>query len=485
MSEIKFSLPEFCERYEYNRRSPDQPIQEPMGDNPQRKNNYVFSIDDRVGIYDWSKGYFEIGFRVERLVDGNAGRSFIPTDAISMINSVHSIIRRMTLQGPNGGVLYDTPEVNKALFLKKLLEFGPDFAETSASNELWYYDDSPTATNTGAKKRNALITSALRTDRPPIVKARIPLSSYSFFESLDFNNVLLSNMSLKLIIDFESDNNLIYKDPAFDVLGRVVIEKFELWLPQLTLHASSAEKYIRSLDTALRWTYMRERVERSPIYNNAEGRFRISGVNKPKKAFFYFFSADRDENQNANMYRYDSIFVTSARFKTGNLALVSPALNAGGTAVNNPNVAETSEVIDNIGIGNNRTLQRCRLEFDDGSFYPHVEYGGDDLQRYYHDVLEYSHRNDNLCCGSLLSRDKYKKLNSVIYFDLEYQKRSVVSDAKDMTLNWALSPGVAVGNPLVVPPIAPFIIYAILMYENDASFGRIDNAYVLLSEISK
>lgn len=482
MSEVKFSLPEFCERYEYNRRSPDQPIQEPTGDNPQRKNNYVFTLDDRTGIYDWSKAYFEVGFRVERLA-GAGGRSFTATEPVSMINNVHSLIRRMTLQGPNGGVLYDTPEVNKAIFLKKLLEFGPDFAETSASNELWYYDDSPTATNTGAKKRNALISSGEQVNPPPVVKARIPLSSYSFFDSLDFNNVLLSNMSLKLIIDFESDNNLIFKDAAFNVPGRVVIDKFELWIPQLTLHASSAERYIRSLDTPLRWTYMRERVERSPIYNNAEGRFRISGVNKPKKAFFYFFTADRDENQNANMYRYDSIFVTSASFKTGNLALVDGTV--ANAAVTNPAVEETAVVIDNIGIGNNRTLQRCRLEFDDGSFYPHVEYGGDDLQRYYHDVLEYSHRNDNLCCGSLLSRDKYKKLNSVIYFDLEYQKRSVVSDAKDMTLNWALSPGVAVGNPPVVPPIAPFIIYAILMYENDASFGRIDNAYVLLSEISK
>ena len=474
MSEVKFSLPEFCERYEYNRRNPDQPIQEPAGDNPQRKNNYVFTLDDRTAIYDWSKAYFEVGFRVERLVDGNAGRSFIPSDAVSMINGVHSLIRRMTLQGPNGQILYDTSEVNKALFLKKLLEFGPDFAETSASNELWYYDDSPTASNTGARKRNALISSTQRADAPPVVKARIPLSSYSFFESLDFNNVLLSNMSLKLIIDFESDNNLIFRAGA--AAGRVVIvpDKFQLWIPQLTLHASAAEKYIRSLDTPIRWTYMRERVDRSPLFAQAEGRYRISGVNKPKKAFFYFFTADRDENQEANMYRYDSMFVNTATFKTGNLALVAPAVN--NNAVTNPAVAETVVVVDEIGIGRTRTLQRCRLEFDDGSFYPHVEYGADDIQRYYHDVLEYSHRNDNLCCGSLLSRDKYKTLNSVIYFDLEYQKRSVVSDAKDMTLNWALSEAGA---------IQPFIIYAILLYENDASFGRIDNQYVLLSEISK
>ena len=159
MSEVKFSLPEFCERYEYVRRSPDQPIQEPQGDTVQRKNNYVFTLDDRAAIYDWSKAYFETAFKVERLAAAG-GRSFTPDQPVSMINGVHSLIRRLTLQGPNGQVLYDCPEVNKAVFLKKLLEFGPDFAETSASNELWYYDDTPSQTNSGAKKRNALISSA-------------------------------------------------------------------------------------------------------------------------------------------------------------------------------------------------------------------------------------------------------------------------------------------------------------------------------------
>ena len=274
MSEVKFSLPEFCERYEYVRRSPDQPIPDLQGDIAQRKNNYVFTLDDRTAIYDWSKAYFEVGFRVERL-NGAGGRSFTPTDPVSMINGVHSIIRRLTLQGPSGSILYDTPEVNKAVFLKKLLEFGPDFAETSASNELWYYDETPLPTNNGARTRNSLISSAQQADTPPTVKARIPFNTYSFFDSLDFNNVLLSNMSLKLSIDFETDNNLIFKDAAFNVPGRVVITKFELWPPQLTLHASSAEKYIRSLDTPLRWSYMRERVERSPIFNQTEGRYRI------------------------------------------------------------------------------------------------------------------------------------------------------------------------------------------------------------------
>jgi hypothetical protein len=490
MSEVKFSLPEFCERYEYVRRSTDQPIQLPAGNGAQRKNNYVFTLDDRTAIYDWSKAYFEVGFKVERDTAINPGGPansagkfhYTPGEVVSMINGVHSLIRRLTLQGPNGQVLYDCPEVNKALFLKKLLEFGTDFSETSASNELWYYDDSPLPTNTGAAKRNSFITTpyALGSSTPE-VKARLPFNSYSFFDSLDFNNVLLSNMSLKLIVDFETDNNLIFKDAATSN-GRVVITKFELWLPQLTLHASSAEKYIRSLDIPLRWTYMRERVERSSVFTLSEGRFRISGVNKPKKAFFYFVTTDRDESQIHNMYRYDSMFVNSFNFKNNNLALLNGTVTNAGAAgnnigtVGNLTVVGGSDDVNNIGIGRTSILQRARLEFDDGSFYPHVEYGNDDIQRLYHDALEYSHRNDNLCCGSVLTRDKYKTLNSVIYFDLEYQKRSVVSDAKDMTFVFSLD---------AAPNAVGFIIYAILMYENDASFGRIDNQYVLLSEISK
>ena len=182
------------------------------------------------------------------------------------------------------------------------------------------------------------------------------------------------------------------------------------------------------------------------------------------------------------------MFATSSSFKTGQALLAGAVSNQGAAGniigtVQNLNVIDTNVVVNDLGIGQTRKLTRCRLEFDDGSFYPHVEYGSDDIQRFYHDVLEYSHRNDNVCCGSLLSRDKYKLLNSVVYFDLEYQKRSVVSDAKDMTFVWSIDTPPAVnGN---IPAISPFIIYAVLMYENDASFGRIDNSYVLLSEISK
>ena len=442
MSEIKFSLPEFCERYEYVRRSPDQPlISDALGNNAQRKNNYVFTLDDRTAIYDWSKAYFEVGFRVEILAPANnAERSYINGNNITITNGVTSLIRRLTLQGPNGNVLYDCAEVNKVCFLKKLLEFGPDYADSVARNELWWYDTNIASNNNGAEARKALFISANVADAPPVVKARLPLNSYSFFDSLDFNNVLLSNMSLKLIVDFETDANLIWHGAGVPD-GRVVIKTFDLWVPQLTLHSSSAEKYIRSLDTPLRWSYMRERVERSPAYTLREGRFRISGVNKPKKAFFYFSQVAKEESQLFNIFTYDSMF----------------------------------SVVNNNGIGQNQTLQRCRLEFDDGSFYPHNEYGVEDIQRFYHDVMEYSHRNDNVCCGSILSRDRYAQLNSMVYFDLEYQKRSVVSDAKDMTFVWSLGANTA----------EPFVIYAILLYENDASFGRIDNQYVLLSEISK
>ena len=43
MSEVKFSLPEFCERYEYVRRSPDQPI--------KFKNHKAIPLNERITIY--------------------------------------------------------------------------------------------------------------------------------------------------------------------------------------------------------------------------------------------------------------------------------------------------------------------------------------------------------------------------------------------------------------------------------------------------
>ncbi len=59
---------------------------------------------------------------------------------ISIVNGVHSLIRRLILYGQDGQTVYDTPRVNQALHVKKLLEMSPDYAESVAENEFWHLD---------------------------------------------------------------------------------------------------------------------------------------------------------------------------------------------------------------------------------------------------------------------------------------------------------------------------------------------------------
>lgn len=448
MSNVRFSLPEYAERYEYIRRDLDQNLVTVLGDNVrQRKDNYTFTFEERSAIYDWSKGYFNVGVRLERLVEGvlRDGRAYQPADNVGLINGIHSLIRRISMQGPDGQVIYDVPEVNKALNIKKLLEYGPDYAETVGTNEMWYLDTKiglATDDNTGFIARRDLFATVAGTQaNGPVVYFRIPLKTYSFFESLDFNNVLLSGMSLKIIIDIESDANLILSAGAANTGGRVVLDQLELWVPQVTLHPSASEQYMRSIDKPIKWTYMRERVERSVQLTTQSGRFRITGVNKPRKVFFYFSQVAKDESLVFNMYAFDSMFTT----------------------------------VDGTGIGGDATMTRARLEFDDGSYYPHSEYVSNQVNRIYHDVQEYAHRNDDDCCGSQVTRKNFVDLFSVIYFDLDYQKLGTVSDNKDMTFIYNLTTNTA----------EPFYIYAVMLYSNDASFSKLSNRYTLFSEVSK
>jgi hypothetical protein len=184
---------------------------------------------------------------------------------------------------------------------------------------------------------------------------------------------------------------------------------------------------------------MRERVERSIQLTASSGRFRITGVNKPKKVFFYFSAVAKDETTTENMYSFDSMF------------------------------SETN------GIGSDETLTRARLEFDDGSYYPHTEYTSNQIHRIYHDVQEYAHRNDDDCCGSQLTRENFSSLYSLVYFDLDYQKLGTVSDNKDMTFIYNLRN----------QPATAYYIYAVMLYENSASFSKISNRYIIYSEVSK
>ena len=121
--------------------------------------------------------------------------------------------------------------------MKNLLEYSDDYSRSVAKNSLWYLDtDNTTAnTNTGFEARKLLTLAALDdalSAGGKDVNVIIPLNRDSFFEELE--GKILVPMQLQFNIELnDDDDELIHKANAADN-GRVVVNRFLLWIPKLT-----------------------------------------------------------------------------------------------------------------------------------------------------------------------------------------------------------------------------------------------------------
>ena len=126
-----------------------------------------------------------------------------------------------------GKIVYDTNNLHKVTFVKNLLEYSDDYGRSVAKNSLWYLDTTETsviADNAEFGARHALITDNKD------VNVIIPLNRYGFFEELE--NRMLVPMQLQFSIQLQNDNELIYMNAGVNA-GRVVVNRFLLWVPKL------------------------------------------------------------------------------------------------------------------------------------------------------------------------------------------------------------------------------------------------------------
>ena len=143
-----------------------------------------------------------------------------------------------------GKIVYDTDNLHNVTFVKNLLEYSDDYSRSVATNSLWYLDtDNTTNTNTGFEARK-LLTQAATDDALSAgrkdVNVIIPLNRYSFFEELE--DKMLVPMQFQFNIELSNDDELIQKaNGAND--GRVVINRFLLWIPKLTPKDSLYDKF--------------------------------------------------------------------------------------------------------------------------------------------------------------------------------------------------------------------------------------------------
>ena len=276
---MAFRTSEYLQRNELVRYQLDNVILIPDAAQQQQKSGYKFTINDRSSFYDWYNAYFEVQFQLQVLADGtgvpNATRA-------TVINGAHSLINHLMIKSA-GKIVYDTNNLHKVTFVKNLLEYSDDFSRSVAKDSFWYLDvanlaDMTAAGNTGFEARRNL-TKRVNEDGDAAGNAAkdinviIPLNRYSFFEEL--YEKMLVPMQLEFNMELQNDAELIYKDGGA-AAGRVVVNRFLLWVPRLIPRDSLYNKFVESFLSKKSWTsekcimfpHQREAVDssRSPRY---------------------------------------------------------------------------------------------------------------------------------------------------------------------------------------------------------------------------
>ena len=420
---MAFRTSENLQRYELIRFQLDDVIRIPANGQHQDKNGYKFTINDRSSFYDWYNAYFEVQFQLQKIADGTAYAT-ADADRIAIINGAHSLIYQMMIKSA-GKIVYDTNNLHKVTFVKNLLEYSDDYGRSVAKNSLWYLDTTGTsviADNTGFGARHALCTDLKD------VNVIIPLNRYSFFEELE--NRMLVPMQLQFSIQLQNDNELIYMNTGTDA-GRVVVNRFLLWVPRLIPKDNLYDKFANSFLIKNSWTYNREMYAVSAP-TNGSGFFQISSSVDNVKAIFVYLQRAKTNNAEENPYIFDT-------FK----------LNAANA---------------------NSSITTCRLEYGNGVFYPETEYDSESKVRIFTDLMSYAMRKNDYNTGTQLNIANYNSLYPLIFFDLPYQTDKVTRDPKQLIFRYKLNANAA----------ANFNIHAIVLYEETVVIDKVGNELVIV-----
>ncbi|KAL9967138.1 hypothetical protein ACROYT_G025310 [Oculina patagonica] len=400
---------EYLQRYELVRFQLDDVIRVPANGQHQLKNGYKFTINDRSSFYDWYNAYFEVQFQVQMLADG----ATTGANRITVINGAHSLIAHMMIKSA-GKIVYDTDNLHKVTFVKNLLEYSDDFSRSVAKNSLWYLDTDHRIANANQNagfEARRLLTTGLND-----VNVVIPLNRYSFFEELEGR--MLLPMHLQFNIQLQNDAELLKK--ADDVAdGRVVLNRFLLWVPKLTPKDSLYDKFVSSFLVKNTWTYMREMYEVSAP-TNSSGFFQISSSIDNVKAIFVYLQRAKSNNADENPYEFDTYNI-------------------------------------NLDRGNGSYLTTCRLEYGNGVFYPETEYDSESKVRIFNDLMSYGMRKNDYNSGTQLNLANYNSLYPIIFFDLSYQAERVTRDPKQLIFRYKLNANSAEDSP--------FNVHAIVLYD--------------------
>ena len=352
-------------------------IRTPIAGQEQQKRGYKFLVNDRSIFYDWYNALFEVQFQLDLKADAG---EIADTD-VTMINGSHSLIKHIMVRSSEK-IIYNTDNLHKVTFVKNLLEYSDDYSRSVAKNSFWYLDTNDSTEvrpaqatfNAGYAARKILTQGRNAGPAGPGKEANItiPLIRYSFFETLE--GKLLPPLQLKIEIELTPDAELLYG--AVDT-GRLIINRFYLWVPRLEPKDSLMTKFISEFQKPSRWTNLRELYISSANTRQGSGDFRISpSVDRVKHVFIYA--------QRAN-----------------NLIMTE-----------NPYIFDTFKLDDN---DNNSSLATCRLEYGNGIFPPEYAYESDSKSRIFSDLMNYSWKKNDYNTGTQLSVSNFSTINPHLF----------------------------------------------------------------------
>ena len=429
---MAFRTSEYLQRYEMIRYQLDDVIRPPANGQHQQKNGYKFTINDRSSFYDWYNAYFEVQFRLNKLVGGGgyAVGTGNNNGAISVINGAHSLINHLTIKSA-GKIIYDTDNLHKITFVKNLLEYSDDYSRSVAKSSFWYLD---TSDNNAAQNgtNNGFLARRLLAATDKDVNVIIPLNRYSFFEELEGR--MLVPMQIQFEIDLRSDDELIYKH-ATPEAGRVVVNRFILWVPRLIPKDILYDKFVSSFLSKKTWTYNREMYNSSGV-RQTSGFFQISPSIDNVKHVFVYLQRERTDSETENPYLFDTYKLQ--------------------VAANDGNV--------------DRYLTTCRLEYGNGIFYPEIEYESESKVRIFNNLMSYAMRRNDYNTGTQLNLSNYNSLYSLIYFDLSYQADKVTRDPKQLIFRYKINANSGVD----------FRVHAIVLYEEEIVIDKVGDELIIV-----
>lgn len=225
----------------------------------QNRDNYTF-IRNHYSNLDWYYAQILMSFKVTKLT----GENIAINDNNGIVNRAHSFIKKISFS-INGREVYDCKEANNSLNIKNLIDYSPSYAKTVATNEMFFLDTS---------------TSPNRA------------------KYLTRQNTMLPDSNFKIVIEIESDNNLIWRTGT-DVC-RIIITDFQVVIPQII----PVDPIART--TTL--TFLNEYVTKSYVTNDKENIFRIKdSIKNPKHVYIFFLENSKLNSQTANPFIYNTL----------------------------------------------------------------------------------------------------------------------------------------------------------------------------------